>query len=263
MRVFDFNRAIVRTPGKSAVDGLRSDPNAVPNYVGVLKEHADYVAALEALGLEVDVLSALEDFPDSMFVEDPALVFPEGAIVLRPGASSRAGEAEAMREELAQRFPRVLELSGGGSADGGDVLVTPALVFIGLSARTNRAGAEALQKALANLGRKSRIVETPQGVLHFKTASSLLDEETIFATPRMAANGLFSGLKIIATPEGEEAAANALRINDTVLLGAQFPRAAELLSRDGYTVQTLPVSEIGKLDAGLSCVSLRWSDGAL
>lgn len=262
MRVFDFNRAIVRTPGTSVVHGLRNDHSVVPDYAGAAKEHAAYVAALEALGLKADVLPALEELPDSVFVEDPALVFSEAAILLRPGAPSRLGEAGAMREALAPRFSRLLELPGEGFADGGDVLVTPEFVFIGLSARTNRDGAIALQMRLAELGRESRLAEVPAGVLHFKTAVSLLDAETVFATPAMAASGIFADFRIVTTPEGEEAAANALRINDTVLIGASFPRTAEVLSQHGLAVRTLPVDEIGKLDAGLSCMSLRWSEGA-
>ncbi len=258
MRVFDFNRAIVRTPGKSVVDGLREDREAVPDYARILDEHAAYVTALRAAGLTVEILPPLEAFPDSMFVEDPALVFSEGAILLRPGAVSRRGETEEMRATLDKNFERVLKLDGDEYADGGDVLVTSDVIFIGLSARTNAAGARALRGKLGELGRKAHIAETPRGILHFKTAVSLLSEDAVFATPAMAASDVFAGFKIIVTPEGEEAAANALRVNDTVFVGAHFPHSAELLSKQGLAVQTLPVSEIGKLDAGLSCMSLRW-----
>ena len=111
--------------------------------------------------------------------------------------------------------------------------------------------------AIARTPGKS-VVETPRGILHFKTAVSVLNEDTVFATTRMAASGMFSEFKVIVTPEGEGAAANALRVNDTVLLGARFPRPAELLSKEGFAVQMLLFTEIGKLDAGLSCMSLRW-----
>ena len=258
MHVFDFTHAIVRTPGRSVVDGLRDDPGAVPRYSEILKEHAAYVTALAGAGVHVDILPPLEDFPDSVFVEDPALVFGDGAILLRPGAPSRLGERDAMREALTARFERVLELGQGEFTDGGDVLVTPAAVFIGLSKRTNAAGAAALLSHLAALGRHARIVETPRGVLHFKTAVSLLAEDTLLATPAMAASGLFADFKIVPTPDGEEAAANALRVNDTVFAGAHFPRTIESLTKAGYAVAPLPVREIAKLDAGLSCMSLRW-----
>jgi dimethylargininase len=262
MPVFDFTHAIVRRPGRSVVNGLRDDPRALPDYHEILKEHAAYVTALGAAGVRVDVLPPLEAFPDSVFVEDPALVFGDGAILLRPGAPSRLREREAMREVLTVRFDRVLELGDGEYADGGDVLVTPRTVFIGLSKRTNAAGAAALLAHLQTLGRNARIVATPQGVLHFKTAVSLLAEDTLLATPAMAVSGLFAGFDIIATPPGEDAAANALRVNATVFAGAHFPRTIDALVKAGYAVTPLAVRETAKLDAGLSCMSLRWHTGA-
>lgn len=259
MRVFDFTNAIVREPGRSVVNGLREDMRAEPTYDGVRREHAAYVAALRKADVEVDVQPPLEAFPDSVFVEDPALVFAEGAIVLRPGAPSRAGEREHIRAALARHFDRVLELGEGEFADGGDVLVTRGEVLIGLSQRTNRKGAEALGAHLAALGKTPRIVETPQGVLHFKTAVSLIGENTVLATPAMAASGVFAGFEIIFPPPAERAATNSLRVNDTVFVGAAFAETAAGLTRRGYRVVTLPVDEINKLDAGLSCMSLRWN----
>jgi dimethylargininase len=258
MRVFEFTHAIVREPGRSVVDGLRADMSAVTTYDGVLAEHRAYVAALRELGLAVDVLPPLEDFPDSVFVEDPALVFGEGAILLRPGAASRLGEAEVTRATLHEHFDRVLELEGEQYADGGDVLVTPDEVLIGLSKRTTRVGAEALASRLAQLGRKARIAETPPDILHFKTASCLVAEDTVLATRALAASGAFDKFNVLAVPEGEEGAANSLRLNDTVLVGDRYQRTIDMLARAGLHVRALKVDEIAKLDAGLSCMSLRW-----
>ena len=113
-------------------------------------------------------------------------------------------------------------------------------------------------KELLRLGRKARIVATPQGVLHLKTDVSLLDEETVFTTARLAASGIFDRFKVVVAPTSEEAAANALRVRDMVLLGACYPRSCELVAGLGFAVQPLPVTEVAKLDAGLSCMSLRW-----
>jgi len=258
MRVFDFDHAITRQPGRSVVNGIRSDLGTALDFEGIAKEHRTYVAALRAAGLAVEVLPPLEAYPDSIFVEDPALVLPEGAILLRPGASTRLGEREEMRGALKSHFGRVLELQNDEYADGGDVLITPNVIFIGMSARTNRTGAEALQSKLKQLGREARIAQTPQGVLHFKTAVSLLDEDTILATKSMAQSGIFAGFKIVLAPDGEEAAANALGVNDVVFASDHFPRTIDLLVKEGFDVVGLPVTEIGKLDAGLSCMSLRW-----
>jgi len=253
MRVFDFTHAIVRTPARSVVNGLRMGGEA-PTFEGVSAQHGNYVAALREIGLNLDVLPPLEDFPDSTFVEDPALTFPDGAILLQPGAPSRAAEPEQMRAALTRHFRKVLEVGPDEHVDGGDVLVTPATVFIGLSKRTSLAGATALQGRLRELGRDSCITETPKDVLHFKSVSSLVAEDVILCTPPMAR--FFDGFKILIAPE--EAAPNAIRVNDTVFVGAEYPRTVAMLRAEGFDVTPVPVSEIAKLDAGLSCMSLRW-----
>lgn len=258
MSIFDFDRAIVRRPGRSVVDGLRSAADVTPDYPAVMREHDGYVRALCDAGLSVEVLPPLEPYPDGVFVEDPALVFSEGAILLRPGAPSRLDETADMREVLAANFPVILELEGDEYVDGGDILVTPDAVLIGLSARTCRDGAKALAAKLEAFGRKSIVVEVPQGVLHLKTGVSLLDEETVLATSAIAQSAAFAGFRAITTPAGEEAAANALRINGSVLIGACYPRTLDRVAEQGFLVSAVPVSEVAKLDAGLSCMSLRW-----
>ncbi len=102
------------------------------------------------------------------------------------------------------------------------------------------------------------VVQTPSGVLHLKSDCSLLDEDTVLATARLAASGVFEGFHVVTVPSGEEGAANAVRINDRVLISDAFPRTADLLTRSGYRIDPLPTREIAKIDAGLSCMSLRW-----
>ncbi len=257
MPIFNFDAAILRKPGKSVSGGLRAGAGDNPGFDGVAAEHDAYAAALKSAGVELIMLPALEAFPDSIFVEDPALVFEKHAILLRPGAESRRGEAGEIAAALHDHFQNILELPVPGFVEGGDILQTPGKVMIGLSARTDEAGARGLQRLLAEIGRKGEIVNTPEGVLHFKSDCALLDEETILSTKRLAASGVFDGFDIIETPAGEEAAANALRINDIVMLGDGFPRTAELLDKRGYKIVLLQTSQIGKIDAGLSCMSLR------
>lgn len=257
-QVYEFDNAIVRKPARSVVSGLRADDRGNPDFEKLSAEHDAYVVALRAAGVAVQVLEADEHHPDSIFVEDPALVFTEGAILLRPGAASRLGEAEKIRSMLVDNFTRVLAMSSVGYAEGGDILTTAEQVMIGLSSRTDRAGAESVMACLREIGRKGKIVETPPGVLHFKTDCSLLDEETVLTTARLAASGVFSDIGTLVVPEGEEAAANALRVNKVVFIGADFPRTRDLLDKAGYTTVALSTREIGKVDAGLSCMSLRW-----
>lgn len=255
--IFDFTHAIIRKPARSVVAGLRGGGGPDPSFEGVAGEHAAYGAALVNAGLAVTILPALEAFPDSVFVEDPALVFPEGAILLRPGAPSRAGEVAEIAPALRDKFETVLSLDEG-FVDGGDVLMTPERVMIGLSARTDKTGAEGLMRLLAKFGRRASVVETPKDVLHFKTDCALIDEETVLTTPRLARTGVFKGFREILTAAGEDAAANALRVNDRLFIGARFARTIDALDREGYAVTPLAVDEVDKIDAGLSCMSLRW-----
>lgn len=255
--VFEFRSAIVRTPAPSVTHGLRAGDHAGPDHEEVAAEHRGYVAALEGAGVGVEVLEALDAYPDSVFVEDPAFVIPGGAILLRPGAPSREGESEEIAPALRRRFPDVGTLDGG-YADGGDILILPEEILIGLSARTDRQGAESFVRWAEDHGLRARIVQPPSGVLHLKTACSLVDEQTVMATRALAATGIFNGLEVIPTPEGEEAAANLLRVNDRVLVSAGYPRTGALLAERGLDVVPLETRAIQKLDAGLSCMSLRW-----
>lgn len=253
-----FTNAIVRRPAWSVVDGLRAVDIGAPDFLRLKDEHAQYVNTLRAAGLKVDILPGLQEFPDSVFVEDPALTFPGGAVLLRPGAQSRRFETFHLTAALSARFDTILKLPKPGFVEGGDVLRTPEKIMIGLSVRTDIDGALGLVTCLKQLGLKGEIVQTPENVLHFKTDCSLLDDETVFTTKRLAMSGVFEGFKTVLVPDGEEAAANALRANDILMIGDRFPKTIELLDSLGYNVLPLPTSEIGKVDAGLSCMSLRW-----
>jgi dimethylargininase len=257
-RVFDFDRAIVREPAESVVHGLRTGQEP-PRYERVLAEHRAYVGALEGGGVVVELLPPLLEFPDSVFVEDPAFVLPEGAILLRPGAPSRFAEPAALAPALRRHFTHVDSVEDG-FVDGGDILVLPEEILIGLSARTDERGAARFGELVRDLGRRRRIVQPPAGLLHLKTGCALVDERTIIATPAFAP--LFSGYEIVVTPSGEENAANMIRVNDRILMPAAFPRTAALLADRGLFVVGIEASEIARIDAGLSCMSLRWLSGS-
>ena len=195
----------------------------------------------QAAGVAVTVLPALETFPDSMFVEDPALTFTEGAILLRPGAPSRAGETAEIAPTLRDMFETVIELSPPGFADGGDVLVTPKSVMIGLSSRTNRAGAEALVTCLAKLGHKGTDRRDARRTCCISRPHARCSMTKPSSAPRTwPQSGMFDGFGQVITPDGEEAAANALRVNDVVLVGSDFPRTIEMLDRLGYAGRSSP-----------------------
>ena len=252
-----FTHAILRPPAPSAVKGIRADGGPDPDFVGLAAEHDAYAATLRTLGLDLTILPPLDAFPDALFVEDVALTFAEGAILLRPGAPTRAGEVAHIRTALAAHHEQVLALTAG-HVDGGDVLRLADRVVIGLSARTDREGAEQLACLLAELGIKAEIADTPPGVLHFKTGCSQIDEQTIFAAPALTDCPQFAGLEVVVTPPGEEEAANLLRINDTILVGDRWTATHALLEARGIPIRPLPTARIACIDAGLSCMSLRW-----
>ena len=258
MARYNFTRAIVRKPAPSAVSGLRVGGGPDPDFAALAAEHTGYISALKAAGIAVTLLEPLDAFPDALFVEDPALVFAEGlAVLLNPGAPSRAGEVDQIAPVLAEHFGQIESVTQG-YADGGDVLIMPGRAFIGLSARTDRAGAENLAAILAAAGLASTIVTPPPGVLHLKTACSQIDEETVLATSAIAQCGVFRNYRVIEVPDDEAGGANVLRLSDRVLMGSGFPRIAALL--DGHGVRPVPLqtTSIAMIDAGLTCMSLRW-----
>ena len=252
---YEFSRAIVRSPGKTVINGL-SETGIKPDYLNLKNEHLSYIKSLQNLGLTIDILESEDSLPDSVFVEDPALTFKNGAILLHPGAHSRKKESALIKPHLMETFDRVHELKKG-YAEGGDILRLNDEILIGLSDRTNQLGAVELQNLLSQLDYQSRIVETPKGVLHFKSDCSALDEETVLVTPRLAESEIFNNHELIVTPEGEYGAANALRVNEVLLVPNGYPKTAELLS-DKFEVKIIDIFEVSKLDAGLSCMSLRW-----
>lgn len=260
MRSYSFTHAITRLPAPSILQGLRAVDTGAPDLALMLQHHGDYSAALADTGATIIQLPTLPAYPDSVFVEDTALCLPEGAVIMRPGAPSRLGEAGEMAPHLAQLYPNLRHITGADSfIEAGDILMCEGEVLVGRSARTNGAGIAELAGILADWGIKTREVFTPAGVLHFKTDCSLMDEETILATPRLAASGCFDGYRIIHTGAGEEAAANAIRFNNLVLMAAGFPRTRDALVGAGYDVREIGNSECAKLDGGMSCLSLRFT----
>ncbi len=254
----EFTRAITRAPCASIVRGLRAKDIGAPDLQRMQAAHQDYIAALRDAGLGVTELAALEDYPDSVFVEDTSLCLAEGAVLLRPGAATRAGEVAQMAPTLRALYQQVLQIQGPGFIEGGDILVHGKQILVGRSARTDAAGIAELAELLAAWGYQLRELITPEGVLHFKTDCSLLDESTVLATERLAASGCFKEYRVILTAPGEQAAANAIRCNHWLLMAAGFPATAKRLRAAGFTVREIDNSECAKLDGGMSCLSLRF-----
>lgn len=259
---FRFTDAICRKPSASVVDGLRAGTGRDPDPALFLTQHGHYLTALQNAGVQLTVLDALDDFPDAVFVEDAALCFTPVAVVCRPGAPTRFGEAAAMTPHLHRFFPRVAELAAG-RLEGGDVLVTGREVLVGLSDRSDREGVDALAAALAPHGLPVRAVQTPADTLHFKSDCAVLGEDVVFSTASLASSGCFDGYEVVEVPAGEEAAANLIRVNDTVIMRTGFPESQRLLTErgtvDGFEVVAIDTGEAALIDGGLSCLSLRFA----
>lgn len=263
MRSFTFTHAITRRPPASAINGLRAVDTGAPDLALMRAHHGDYIEALKSTGATVVELAESEAFPDSLFVEDTALCLPEGAVIMRPGAPSRLGEAAEMEPHLRALYGDVRRVQGDANfIEAGDILTTETEILVGRSARTNAGGVAELTALVADWGHKVREVFTPPSVLHFKTDCSLLDGETLLATERLDASGCFAGYKVIHTAAGEEACANAIRFNDLVLFPAGFPRTRDKLIAAGYNLREIGNSECAKLDGGMSCLSLRFTPKA-
>ena len=253
---YSFKSAIIRQPNKSIQNGISSQ-NLHPQYKIIVEEHSNYIKAIKEAGLTINLLEPLEEYPDSLFVEDPALTYKSNIIILNPADPSRNGEKKIIKEEIKHLFNKTLFVEDG-FVEGGDILNINNHFIIGLSNRTNKLGANNLSIILKNLGATVEICETPNEILHFKSECSMLDDDVILVSNKMAQlDYLKSNYHLIELPIGEEGASNSLRINDKLLLPDGFIKAEEMLSKN-YNIIKVKVDEIAKVDAGLSCMSLRW-----
>src|ERR1700741_3658770 len=255
-----FTRAIVRLPAPNFYQGLTTAGLGVPDYELALQQHANYCAALVACGLRVTTLALDEDYSDSTFVEDTAIVTARCAVLTRPGAPSRAGEVASMRPALAEFFPDLNTIEAPGTVDGGDVCEAGDHFFIGLSERTNEAGVQQLTQLLSPFGYTCSMVDirNETSLLHLKSGLAYLGDYRLVVTEPLARRAEFVGYDHVVVNDVEAYAANCVRVNDYVLVAADYPVFTEKLRALGYQTITLEMSEFEKMDGGLSCLSLRF-----
>jgi len=255
-----FTRAIVRPPSANFFAGLTTVDLGIPNHNLALTQHAAYCKALVSCGLTVTKLPVEDDYPDSTFVEDTAIITERGVIITRPGADTRRGEIGSISNELAQSFDRIARIEGPGTVDGGDVCEAGGHFFIGISERTNDAGANQLSSLLWDLGYSSELVDIRgvSGILHLKSGVAYLGANKLVVIDALADHEGFRGYEIITVHQGEEYAANCVAINGSVLIAAGFPTLEKQLRNGGYRTISLGMSEFQKMDGGLSCLSLRF-----
>jgi dimethylargininase len=255
-----FSRALVRPPGETFAQGLVRVDHGAPSLALALEQHAAYCAALSRCGLEVQVLPADPRFPDGCFVEDTAVLLPEGGLLTRPGAESRLGEVDGVRGPLAAAYPALARIVAPGTVDGGDICEAGRVVFIGLSARTNGDGAGQLAHWLQGLGYEPREVSIHglDAILHLKSGMSWLGDGRLLLIGELAAHPAFADFERVVVDAEEAYAANAVRVNAHLLLADGYPRLQARLQALGYDVIAVPMSEYAKMDGGPSCLSLRY-----
>ena len=252
-----FTRAIVKTPGRNFQEGITTSGLGLPNYQKAIHQHQKYIQALEDCGLEVIVLDPDEEYPDSTFVEDIALITPKCAIITNPGVDSRKGETEAIREILKDFYQSLEEIHEPGTLEGGDIMMVGSKFYIGLSERTNQEGARQLISILERYELRSEMVQLEK-VLHLKTGVSYLEGGILLAAGEFLSKAEFKKYQILEVSKSEKYAANSLWVNGTVLVPAGFPQTEEKIQYAGYPTRIVDVSEFRKLDGGLSCLSLRF-----
>jgi len=224
-----------------------------------VEQHRQYETCLRGLGVSVISLPAEPDLPDSMFVEDPAVVVDEVAVMTRMGAASRRGESASLAQALG-RFRPLRWMCQPATLDGGDVLRMGSAFFVGVSTRTNAEGIAQLAAELQPFGYSVRPVKV-RGCLHLKSACCPVGDRTVLANRNWFDETAFEGFDIVDVPRDELRAANVLAIGGTVMVPACFPGTARVLEGLGREVRMLDISELMKAEAGLTCSSILFETG--
>jgi dimethylargininase len=252
-----FNKAIVRKPCKNFVNGLTSANLGKPDYQLALIQHQKYIDALRECRLDVIVLEADENYPDSAFVEDTAVLTSFCAVVTNPGAPPRKGEIIEMERVLVDHFSAVEHIKTHGTLEAGDVMKVGKHFFIGISERTNQDGAFQLINILEKYGFTGSTLSVGND-LHLKSGISYLENNNLLSINSLLDRPEFQEFNLIPVDSDESYAANSLWINDKVLVPYGFPKTKNKIKKAGYEIIEIDVSEFRKLDGGLSCLSLRF-----
>jgi dimethylargininase len=252
-----FKHAIVRKVSENFQYGLTSAKLGKPEYNKAHLQHSNYVEALKKCGLKIITLEMDNRFPDSTFVEDTAIINEDVAIIANLGANSRKGEEIEIKKVLDEFYDNVESIVDPGTLDGGDVLRVEDQYFIGISQRTNRAGALQLKDFLRYYGYTCSLVKLKK-FLHLKTGIAYIGDNNLVVSGELIDNPLFHEYNVLKVDQDESYATNCIRVNDYVLIAEGYKKLADSISNLGYSSFKLDMSEFRKMDGGLSCLSLRF-----
>jgi dimethylargininase len=249
--VIAFTRPVPPSIANCELTHLERQPIDVAT---AIRQHCEYEEALRSLGCDVRQLTGLPNHPDSVFIEDTAIVLDDCAIITRPGAESRRGEVPGVADALRSLRP-LHHIEAPGTLDGGDVLRVGRHLYVGVSTRSNADGTQQLADALKPYGFVVKRVAMRE-CLHLKTAVSALPDESLLLDPRCVDAEAFDGAPVTHVHASEREAANVLVVGDVILLPASAPRTRETLEADGFRTLSVDASELAKAEGGLTCCSL-------
>jgi dimethylargininase len=218
-------------------------------------QHDEYVQALNALGCSVLELPAEADLPDSVFVEDTAVVLSDVALITKPGADSRKPETESIARVL-RPYRELVFIESPATVDGGDVLILGKNIFVGLSTRSSSQAIEQMNQLLGKFGYKTQGVHL-HDCLHLKSAVTRVDDNnTLLINRNWVIVENFEGYDLIDTDPSEPFAANCLPINGSIIYPTSFPKTAAILKSHGYKIKPVVVDELAKAEGAVTCCSL-------
>jgi dimethylargininase len=221
-------------------------------------QHHGYVQALKELGCAVLELPAEADLPDSVFVEDTAIILPEVALITRPGADSRKPEIESISPVL-RPYRELVFIEAPGTVDGGDVLVVGKDIYVGKSTRSNTSAVDQMNKLLGKYGYRAQGVEL-HDCLHLKTAVTRVDDKTLLINRKWVDVETFEGFDLIDVDESEPFAGNCLPINGSIIFPVEYPKTGAKLEGRGYKLKLVAAEELAKAEGQVTCCSLIITD---
>lgn len=252
-----FTNAIVKRPCREMINGIRTEKEQVPVFSEAVRQHDNYIKALEKCGLDVIVLEGDEKYPDSTFIEDTAVLIPYCGIISNSGADSRKGEISAVKNIIGKYFNTLENIIAPGTLEGGDIMMTDDHCFIGITKRTNLEGAEQLKRILKRYDIDTTFIPV-RNYLHLKTGINYIGDNTMIGTEELIKHKAFNRYKKIIISEDEAYSANCLRVNEKVLVPFGFQNTLSGLRSEGFDTIVIDLSEFAKLDGGLTCLSLRF-----
>jgi dimethylargininase len=231
---------------------------ATIDFPRALQQHEAYCRLLRDCGAEVHLLSTNGDQPDCVFVEDTAVVLDEIAVVGSMGAKSRRPETEAIARELG-KFREVERIELPGTLEGGDVLRVGRQLLVGVSSRTNDSGLRCFAEIVGRFGYE--IIPVPvHNCLHLKTACTALPDQTLLVNPAWVGMEALRSYECICIPDREPWGANVALVNEIVCLSTEHKLTAEMISKRGFEVRTVDLSEFAKAEGGITCLSILFAN---